>query len=300
MKNILTIDVEDWFHILDLQSTPDVTAWGQLENRLRTNFLRLLDECDEAGVRSTCFFLGWVAENSPDLVREAAARGHEIASHSYAHQLVYTQTRREFAEDLRRSKMLLEDVSGAEVIGYRAPGFSITEETPWAFEEILAAGYSYDSSIFPTRRGHGGLPGAQVTPHLVRTESGDLVEMPITVARLAGQRLCLFGGGYLRLTPYNLMCKLARQVNEEGRPVIYFVHPREIDPEHPRLSMGPLRAFKAYVNLHTTMPKLRRLLSENTLLPMRDWICEHARIFAARDSDVVAQDRLALSAERTD
>lgn len=275
MHNILTIDVEDWFHILGVDATPDLESWARLENRVRPNFLKLLDACDEAGVKATCFFLGWVAETSPDLVREAAARGHEIASHGYAHQLVYSQTRQQFSDDLKRSKMMLEDTAGEPVLGYRAPGFSITEATPWAFEEILTTGHAYDSSVFPTSRSHGGIPGARIAPHRIGTGSGYLMELPITVAHLVGRRLCLFGGGYLRLTPYNLMRNMARKVNHEGRPVIYFVHPREVDPNHPRLPMGPTRSFKAYVNLRTTMSKIQRILHEECLLPARDWIKEH-------------------------
>ncbi len=275
MQNIFTIDVEDWYHILDLRSAPDLDSWNALENRVRSNFLKLLDTCDEAGIKTTCFFLGWIAEKNPGLVKEAVSRGHEVASHGYAHQLVYTQTQEEFAEDLRRSKAVLEDISGEFVAGFRAPGFSITEETPWAFEEIVKAGFTFDSSVFPASRAHGGLSAAYLAPHEIETRAGKLVELPITVTRILGQRMCLFGGGYLRVTPYALIKSRARNVNSEGRPVVYYIHPREIDPDHPRLPMGRARAFKAYVNLDTTMPKIERILSAEELVPATEWISKY-------------------------
>ena len=270
--NILTVDVEDWFHILEVVGTPDLAAWDQLESRVERSFPRLLDLFAEAGVRVTCFFLGWVAERHPALVRRALAEGHEVACHGYAHQLVYTQTPAEFAADLERAKAILEDACGEEVLGYRAPGFSITPATPWAFEEIKAAGFRYDSSVFPGPRGHGGLPGAPLAPYAIETSRGPLQELPVSVVGIGPRRLCFFGGGYLRLTPYPLIRAMSRLVNLRGRPVIYYVHPREVDRGHPRLPMGRLRRFKSYVNLATTEPKLRGLARDEELGTMREWL----------------------------
>lgn len=272
MQNILTIDVEDWFHILEVESAPAVQEWDTLESRVERNFLSLLDEIDDAQASVTCFFLGWVAERYPHLVREASARGHEVASHGYAHQLVYCQSPAEFSEDIKRSKEILEDILGAPVLGYRAPGFSITRDTSWAFDEIAAAGFKYDSSVFPARRGHGGMEGGELAPYWVETNAGPLLEIPISVIPVLGQRICAFGGGYLRLAPYPLIDRLSRAVNKSGRPVIYYLHPREIDPGHPRIDMGMLRRFKSYVNLRSTLPKLRRLLRDQDLVTFRDWI----------------------------
>ncbi len=276
MSNILSIDVEDWFHIMDVESAPAAQQWDTLESRVERNFLSLLDEIDDAQASVSCFFLGWVAERYPHLVREASARGHEVASHGYAHQLVYRQSPAEFSEDIRRGKEILEDILGAPVLGYRAPGFSITRDTLWAFDEIAAAGFKYDSSVFPASRGHGGMAGGELAPYWVETNSGPLLEIPISVIPVLGQRICAFGGGYLRLAPYALIDRLSRAVNKSGRPVIYYLHPREIDPDHPRIDMGMLRRFKSYVNMGSTMPKLRRLLRDQDLVTFRDWIEQNA------------------------
>jgi polysaccharide deacetylase family protein (PEP-CTERM system associated) len=171
-----------------------------------------------------------------------------------------------------RAKRILEDITGRAVEGYRAPGFSITTATPWAFDELSAAGFRYDSSVFPAARGHGGIENAELRPHFINTKTGPMVEFPISVAPIMSRRLCFFGGGYLRLFPYPLIHRMTRVVNGDGRPVIYYVHPREIDPSHPRLPMGLVRRFKSYVNLHSTLPKLKRLLRDQRLVPFRDWL----------------------------
>ncbi len=265
IKNVLSVDVEDWFHILELESTPDIGKWDGLESRVEKNFFNMLDEFDKTGTTVTCFILGWVAEKHPQIIREAAKRGHEIASHGFAHQLVYTLKREEFAADITKTKKMLEDISGQEICGYRAPGFSITKDTPWAMEELAKAGYKYDSSIFPAARGHGGINDANMFPYDINTEYGIIREYPISVAEIFGKRICFFGGGYLRLFPYGLINKMSKKVNSENRSVVYYVHPREIDPGHPRLQMGAVRKFKSYVNLKTTMPKIIRLLKEQNL-----------------------------------
>jgi polysaccharide deacetylase family protein (PEP-CTERM system associated) len=275
MHNILSVDVEDWFHILDLRDAPDVDAWSRLESRVEANFNNLLDELARRESRATCFFLGWIAERHPELVRRASREGHEIASHGYAHQLIYGLSPRQFSDDIGKAKRILEDIVGMPVVGYRAPGFSIVAETTWAFEAIRAAGYEYDSSVFPAARGHGGLEGAEVKPYRVSTSKGDLLEFPISVAHLLGKNICFFGGGYLRLFPYPIIQYMSRRLNEEGRPVIYYLHPREIDPGHPRMKMNLLRRFKSYVNLSTTLPKLRRLTKDQSLVPFRDWMKQH-------------------------
>ncbi len=274
MKCIFTIDVEDWFHILDLPSTPDMDQWDSLPSRVETNFVRLLDILADCDVVATCFFLGWVAERFPNLVREAVARGHEIASHGYAHRLVYRMNRAEFYEDAVRAKKTLEGIAGADITGYRATGFSTTERTPWFFEAVSEAGYGYDSSVFPAARGHGGMRSGELAPHSITTPGGSLIEFPISVAPLLGRPMCFFGGGYLRLFPYRLVRRKAVNVLQHNRPVIFYVHPREIDPEHPRLSMGAWRRFKSYVNLTTTERKVRNLLSDFEFTTFRDYLYE--------------------------
>lgn len=276
MKCIFTVDVEDWFHILDVPSTPPLSAWDSLPSRVERNFLKLLDIFAEKDVRVTCFFLGWVAERFPHLVKEADSRGHEIASHGYSHRLVYQMSREDFLVDAMRSKKLLEDLSGNPILGYRSAGFSVTEKTPWFFDALTEAGYRYDSSVFPARRAHGGLEGARFAPYRLNGGNRELVEFPITVSRVLGRPLCFFGGGYLRLFPYRLIRRMTRKVLKEGRPVVFYVHPREIDPEHPRLALGMARRFKSYVGLHTTEQKLRLLTGEFGHTTFRDFIATHA------------------------
>jgi polysaccharide deacetylase family protein (PEP-CTERM system associated) len=270
--SIFSIDVEDWYHILDVPSAPDISRWDELPVRVEANFRRLLDIMAERKVHATCFFIGHIARRFPHLVREAAARGHEIASHSFAHKLIYTMTPAEFLEDASASRKLLEDIAGAPVSGFRASGFSVTEQTPWFFEKLVEAGYAYDSSTFPASRGHGGMKWGRLEPHLMRTPAGELVEFPVTVADVLGKRMCFFGGGYLRLFPYPLVRRMSRVVLGEGRPVIFYVHPREIDPDHPRLAMGAARRFKTYVNLRTMEPKIRAILAEFPVTTFRDYM----------------------------
>jgi polysaccharide deacetylase family protein (PEP-CTERM system associated) len=275
MASIFTVDVEDWYHILDVPSAPDITQWDGLPARVEANFFRLLDLLAERGARATCFFIGHIARRFPHLVREARARGHEIASHSDAHRLVYTMSPAEFLEDATRSRKTLEDISGAPVVGFRASGFSVTEATPWFFDKLTEAGYAYDSSTFPAARGHGGMKGALTAPHRKRTAAGELVEFPVTVASVLGKRLCFFGGGYLRLFPYPVIKRMSKVVHDEGRPVIFYVHPREIDPDHPRLAMGRLRQFKTYVNLSTTEQKIRSILAEFPVTTFSQYLADH-------------------------
>lgn len=274
---IFTVDVEDWYHILDVPSTPRMEDWAQLPSRVEANLRRLLDLFSDKGAHVTCFFLGWVAERYPHLVKECVRRGHEIASHGWAHRLVYEMSREEFQEDARKSREVLEDLAGTSVRGYRASGFSVTEQTPWFFEELARAGYGYDSSVFPAARSHGGMANGKRAPYQIALNGKHLVEVPVSVADLAGKPMCFFGGGYLRLFPYSLIRKKARQVLDAGRPVVFYIHPREIDPDHPRLPMSRSRRFKSYVNLHQTETKIRRILEEFPVTTFREFLSSHAK-----------------------
>ena len=274
---IFTVDVEDWFHILDVPSTPSLADWDTLPSRVEHSFMKLLDIFSRANVHTTCFFLGWVGKRFPSLVKEADARGHEIASHGYAHQLVQNMTPAEFRKDISTAKVILENASGKVVCGYRAPGFSATAEVPWFFRQVAAAGYTYDSSIFPGSSEHGGIKTSLLGPYEFETEPGKLLEFPMTVYDFYGKQLCVFGGGHLRLAPLWLIRKTARKVLASGRPVIYYIHPREIDPDHPRLPMSARRHFKCYVNLSTTEAKITGLLSKFKFATFQEFISEHQR-----------------------
>jgi polysaccharide deacetylase family protein (PEP-CTERM system associated) len=271
MNCIFSIDVEDWFHLLDLPTTPPISKWASLPARVEGNFLKLMATLGEARAKATCFFLGWIAEKYPHLVREAVRQGHEIASHGYGHRLAYEMSSEEFFEDALRSKKIIEDIGGEPVWGYRASGFSVTRATPWFFERLMQAGYRYDSSVFPAPRGHGGLPDGSLAPYQVNQDS-NFMEFPASVERVAGKPVCFFGGGYLRLFPYVVIRSMTRRVLRQGRPVIFYVHPREIDLESPRLAMGWKRRFKSYVNISTTQTKIRRVLSDFEMVTFREFL----------------------------
>jgi len=275
--SIFSVDVEDWFHILDVPSAPAISEWDSLPSRVERNFAKLLDIFSEQNAQVTCFVLGWVAERFPHVVREAERRGHEIASHGYAHRLVYEQRREDFYEDIRHARLLLEDIAGVAVTGYRAPGFSTTEETPWFFDTLAEAGYLYDSSVFPAPRSHGGMPEARWEPHRVGRRD-EILELPITVAEFGGMPLCFFGGGYLRLFPYWLIHKKAQEVLAEDRPVVFYIHPREIDPAHPRLPMSASRRFRSYVNLQGTEAKIRRILRDFPVTTFQNAISKYSKL----------------------
>jgi polysaccharide deacetylase family protein (PEP-CTERM system associated) len=278
LKSIFSVDVEDWFHILGVPGAPQLSKWDSLPSRVEENFMRLLDIFDEKGVHVTCFFLGWVAEKQPGLVTEAVGRGHEVASHGYSHRLVYEMTDREFLDDIVRAKKTIEDIAGRPVTGYRSAGFSTTEGTPWFFDRLIEAGYRYDSSIFPAPRGHGGMKTTARAPYVVTGVSGQLVEFPISVINVLGRPVCFSGGGYLRFFPYFLIRRMAGRVLKEGRPVVFYIHPREVDPGHPRLSMSPLRWFKSYMNVSTVVTKITRLLSDFEVTTFERFLTEHPNL----------------------
>jgi polysaccharide deacetylase family protein (PEP-CTERM system associated) len=215
----------------------------------------------ESGARATFFTLGWIAERYPGLVKRIVAQGHELASHGYGHLRIHEQTPAEFTHDIGRAKALLEDLSGTEVKGYRAPSFSIGPRTPWAFERIAQAGYRYSSSVYPVRHDLYGMPDA---PRFAYRPRADLLEIPVTTAAVLNRNLPAGGGGYFRLLPYAVSRALIRRVNEvDRRSAIFYFHPWEIDPAQPRVpGTGVKTRFRHYVNLRRTEPRLRRLLRD--------------------------------------
>lgn len=240
-----------------------------MERRVEKNFFQLLDVFSVRGARVTCFFLGWIAQRYPHLVEEAAARGHEIASHSFSHELIYRMTPEQFFRDTHKARALLQDISGQPVEGYRAPGFSATAGVPWFFDAIIRAGHQYDASIFPARRGHGGSPHFPRAPQRLYRLNGSLTVFPTTVAQLGPWRLCFFGGGYFRLYPYRWIKHMTNRVLDEGLPVIFYIHPRDIDPGQPRIPMPWHRHFKSYVGLAGAAEKLDKLLQDFRAITIR-------------------------------
>jgi polysaccharide deacetylase family protein (PEP-CTERM system associated) len=271
LVNAMTIDVEEHFHASALASSAPMTSWDRLESRVVRNTDRLLDVLAEARVTATFFILGWVAERHPDLTRRIAAAGHEIASHGYLHQLVYDITPAQFREDVRRSKALLEDQAGVAVRGYRAPSYSITTRSLWALDVLLDEGYDYDASIFPIRHDRYGIPHAPRHPYLLTRGAGRLVEAPPSTVRIAGANLPIAGGGYFRLLPYGWTRWGVARVNRiERRPIIFYLHPWEIDPDQPRMAVAGLSKLRHYRNLHLMEPRLRALIKSFAFGPLRD------------------------------
>ncbi len=268
--NAMTVDVEDYFQVSAFEGFAPRHRWDEFESRVSANTDRLLAIFDEASVKATFFILGWVAERHPELVRRIAAAGHEIASHGYAHRLVYDLTRSAFRDDVRRSKGLLESASGQPVLGYRAPSYSVTPRSLWALDVLIEEGFTYDTSIFPIHHDRYGIPLSPREPYLIERDSGSLIEAPGSAIRLGPLNLPVGGGGYFRLLPYAWTEWGIRRINEqERRAAIFYLHPWEIDPAQPRLPAGRLSRLRHYRNLDQTEPRLKRLISEFRFGTMR-------------------------------
>jgi polysaccharide deacetylase family protein (PEP-CTERM system associated) len=274
--NGFSVDVEDWYQVADFQAVIGFDDWDKHESRVLRNTERILEILDDAGgVKGTFFVLTWNAERHPEVVRRIAAAGHEIASHGYAHKLIYDQTPEEFRADVTRAKEILEDLTGTPILGYRAPSFSVTARSLWALDVLLDCGFRYDSSVFPVRDSLYGLPDAQRFPYVIRERDGRrLVEFPMTTTALFGRNLPLGGGAYLRVLPYQYMAWGMRRVNrDEEQPAVVYIHPWEVDPGQPRLRTAGRRGFSShYLNLNRTEAKLRRLLRDFRFAPIREVI----------------------------
>lgn len=271
MLNAMTIDVEDYFHVAAFAGQISPSHWSSLEYRVEANTERLLRVFEEAGVHATFFFLGWVAERSPGLVRKVADAGHEIACHGYSHQLVFNQGGDLFRRETLRAKKFLEDTVGRRIQGYRAASFSITPRSAWALDVLVEAGFDYDSSIAPMRHDIYGWPDGPRAPGRITTPAGaSLVEFPVMLARWGGSRVPVAGGGYFRLLPYKLVTAGLRNINEtQGHPFFFYLHPWEIDPQQPRVAGASVKSrLRHYTGMKACEGKLRRLLGEFRFGPM--------------------------------
>ncbi|HET7224170.1 MAG TPA: XrtA system polysaccharide deacetylase, partial [Candidatus Eisenbacteria bacterium] len=262
--NALTIDFEDWFQGIEIPHT----AWGGFESRIERSGARLLALLDRAGVRGTFFVLGWVAERHPQLVRDIVAAGHEIGTHGWSHTLVYRMAPERFREELVRSLALLQDLAGTPVRGHRAPYFSITRASLWALDVLAECGVRYDSSVFPVLNYRYGIEDAPRWPYRVSTAGGALTEFPISTVRLFGRNVPIAGGAYFRIFPYAVTRAAFRALHREGHPVVFYLHPWEVDPGHPRIPLPRRIAATHYVNLAATERRLERLLREFRFAPM--------------------------------
>lgn len=263
--NAMTVDVEDYFQVSAFDAVVSRDRWGEYESRVVANTDRLLSIFDEAGVHATFFVLGWVAERKPGLVRRIVSAGHEIASHGYGHLLVYEQRPDEFREDVRRAKSVLEAACGQPVRGYRAPSFSITLRSLWALDVLIEEGFAWDASVFPIRHDRYGIPSAPRHPYTVGHSAGvgTLLEVPASTVRLAGFHFPIAGGGYFRLLPYGWTRSGISRVNSiERKPVVFYLHPWEIDPGQPRFDVPWFSQFRHYRHLAKTECRLNRLLSD--------------------------------------
>ena len=270
LVNAMTVDVEDYFHVSVFDGMLPRREWEGLQSRVCANTERLLQLFDDAGMRATFFVLGWVAQRHPALIRRIGARGHEIASHGYAHRLVYDQTPSAFRDDVRRAKALLEEKSGQTVLGYRAPSFSVTPRSLWALDILIEEGYRYDASIFPIRHDRYGIPMSSRHPYRLQRPAGQLTEMPASTVRVGPVNLPIAGGGYFRILPYAwTRWGIARLNRVDHRPAVFYIHPWEIDPDQPQLKAGLLNRFRHYRNLRLTEPRLRTLLTDFAFGPLR-------------------------------
>jgi polysaccharide deacetylase family protein (PEP-CTERM system associated) len=264
MKNALSVDVEDWFQVGAFEKVIDREAWETLPRRVELNTDRVLALFAEADVKATFFTLGWVAARHPALIRRIAAAGHEIASHGWDHQRVFTMDEQGFRADLDQAHKAIEDASGRSPTGYRAPSFSIDARTPWAHPVLAERGYAYSSSVAPIRHDHYGWREA---PRFAWRPVGgaELIELPVTTVDLAGRRFAAGGGGFFRLLPYGFSSWAIRRVNrDEERPAIFYFHPWEVDPDQPRVQDASARSkIRHYTNLEVMESKLLKLLRDH-------------------------------------
>lgn len=266
--NILTFDIEEWFHILDNESTKTEKEWKNFSSRIHSNMDVIYEILDQSNTKASFFVLGWIAEKYPEVVREIKSRGYEIGSHTHMHQLVYKQGRDEFYQDVERSIKTLEDITGDKVKMFRAPGFSITEKNKWAFEVLHELGIEVDSSVFPAGRAHGGLKNYGASePTLLEYNGVVLKEFPINTHSVMNKQLVFSGGGYFRLFPYNYVKRLSKKSNY----IMSYFHPRDFDYGQPIIKdLNLTRKFKSYVGIKQCKGKLVKWLTDFNFIDLTD------------------------------
>lgn len=258
--NILTFDIEEWFHLLDNDSTRSAEQWNHYEVRIHENMERIFSVLEDTNTKATFFIIGWIAKTYPELVKKIAEK-YEIGSHTMSHQLVWQQTKDQFHQDVDASIKFLQDLTGKPVKYFRAPGFSIRENESWAFEILHDLGIEVDSSIFPGHHAHGGYPSfGKAEPAIIEMNGKQLKEFPISCRQMFGEHVVYQGGGYFRLFPYTLIKRLAKQ---DHNYLLSYIHPRDLDPGQPMVpGLSPIREFKSYVGLKHSEKKLRRFLTD--------------------------------------
>lgn len=280
MNNILTFDVEEWFHLLDFDATRTEDKWGEYEVRIHENMERIFRILEDTDTKATFFVIGWIAKRYPEVVRKIAEK-YEIGSHTMTHQLVWQQSPEEFKQDVDSSIKLLQDITGKPVKYFRAPGYSIRESEAYAFDTLTELGIEIDCSVFPAAHAHGGMPQfPTATPSIIEHNGIRIKELPVTLGKVFGKNMIYSGGGYFRLLPYSLIKK---QTMENAAYNMAYIHPRDLDGGQPVLEGLPLtRRFKSYVGVKGAEAKLRRYLTDfvftdiATANTMIDW--ENAKV----------------------
>ena len=265
VTHAMTIDVEDYYHVAAFGNVIDPSDWPKWPSRVENNTRRLLALFDDSGIKATFFVLGWVAERYPELIKEIASQGHEIASHGYSHQLIYTQSQQTFRDETTKSKQILEDLIGTAVTGYRAASYSITQQSLWALDILGELGFTWDSSIFPVHHDRYGIASSPKKPYIINTHGNHkITEFPLTTAKLFGQSVPAAGGGYFRQYPYALSRWLFDRASEHSTvPQIFYLHPWEIDPDQPRIpGASAFSRFRHYTNLGRCEARLKQLLND--------------------------------------
>jgi polysaccharide deacetylase family protein (PEP-CTERM system associated) len=275
----MTVDVEDYFHVQAFAGVVARTDWERYPSRVERNTLRLLEMFACRQVRGTFFVLGWVAQRFPGLVQAIRKAGHRVGCHGYAHRLIYEGNETDFRNDVRRARQTIEDITGTSVTSFRAPSYSITSETLWAFEILGEEGFEYDSSIFPVRHDNYGIPDAPRFPYNKQLKCGrQISEFPPSTLRLLGNNIPVAGGGYLRLFPYRLTAWAIHHLNKtERQPAMVYLHPWEIDPDQPRISASWSSRFRHYNNLDSTETKCLKLLDDFSWAPMEEVLAQGLR-----------------------
>ena len=272
MVHHFTVDVEEYFNYLGFERRVPLSSWSTLESRVEKSVLTLLAWLDEADSRGTFFTLGWIAERHPDLVRDIAREGHELASHGYSHRRVVELTPEDFREEVRFTKALIENLVGQEVVGFRAPHFSLLPGCEWALDVLIEEGYTYDSSLFPIRRKGYGYPDGGRDPYWLERPAGGLVEVPPATVSLAGKTLPAGGGAWFRVFPYGLVRRALVECEARDVPGTFYIHPWEIDPDQPVLEAPWLDRWKHHAGLARTEERLLRLLEEFRFSPISETV----------------------------
>ena len=264
--NALTIDFEDWYQGLEIP----YAEWDKFEDRIDFVGDKLLSILSETDTKATFFILGYIAEKHPEIIKKIEAEGHEIATHGFSHTLIYQQTQEVYREEMKRAVGFLEDLTGEKVVGHRAPFFSITKDSLWALDVLGELGIRYDSSIFPVLNYRYGIAGAPRFPYEIERGGHKFTEFPVSTLKFGKVTLPIAGGAYFRIYPYALSKQFLKQVNRSGQPFTFYLHPWELDPEHPRIDLPRRISATHYFNLGATERRFRKLLRDFKFAPMRE------------------------------